>query len=157
MSSECYLMRSLSTGESDQLSLTPRLQLHDYREPFPSITNALTGFPPVELDLRISSIFLRSSGADSDPFFSSISSLKTLRLRFYDFHHDTTGAATRVLHTFLKSCPELHTLSLTTNEDVPLLGRSTPAVNLLPMAFTGENKLDFGAPPLRTVELTGSG
>ena len=48
-----------------------------------------------------------------------------------------------MLHIFLRSCPELHTLAL----------QADSAGFLLQMALTGENKLDCGALRLRTLEL----
>ena len=134
--------------------MTPRFELARYGEPYLSIATALLDFPLVYLDLTINDAFLQMGGADSHWFHSSFPSLNTLRLHFEQLDPRSHAAAARILHTFLKSSPAIHTLTLSTRPKNSSRETSPkPAESLLELATTGKNQLPRGAPALRTITI----
>lgn len=153
-----YLNFSIPEERSHQHSLTPRLQLTRYCEPYLSIATTLLGFPLVELDLSIRNDFLQGMEADSYWFYSGFPCLNTICLRFYDLQARSQDTASRILYTFLKSSPRVQTLSLFVHErfgDWGPTGRSVQS--LLELAITGKNRLPRGAPRLRKITIKGTG
>ena len=138
-------MLFLSKEDIDLASLpvNPSFRL-SYFEPWQSISNALMGFPLVELSVTIDYRFFLRPRSESQTFCSSMPSLRILRLQFSDLYVTRIHTAARVLHTFLKSCRELQTLVLDADRAAILLQKS----------LTGKNRIDGGAPPLRTLELS---
>ena len=118
----------------------------------------MRSLPLVDLDLNIGNEFLHGCGRDSCWLYSSFPSLKTLRLQFYKLHGHAQDTAAWILHTFLKSSPAIHTLTLSILE-VRGFGVNTlgPVQNLLELAITGKNELPQGVLVLRKIDIAGAG
>jgi len=121
------------------------------------LTRVLPGLSLVELDIRIGKSFLQANRHATRQFYSSFPSLRTLRLRFYEYDAQSQQNAAKVVHTFLKTCRDLETLLLmTTSVWGAWKGKNGPTASLLELATMGVNSLDSGGPPLTTIDLVDS-